>query len=223
MSGDATPRSRRPPRASASRPQTLRRWADDGVVPRARERRLDRRRGRARARSSRGCASAATRSSEIREATRDGRLAFGYIEDLLPPPRRGATRSSEAARGDRARAGADRAHLRARWASPPARWSSISEDDLQLLRYVAAVLAAGFPLVAFLQLVRVYGQALAQIADAEVRLFHLYVHEPLMRDGVPGVEMAEEMEGLRASCCRSPRRSWTTSTSASSRTSSSRT
>ena len=41
-----------------------------------------------------------------------------------------------------------------------------------------------------------YGQALSQIADAEVRLFHLYVHEPLMRDGVPGLEMAEEMEGL---------------------------
>ena len=41
-----------------------------------------------------------------------------------------------------------------------------------------------------------YGQALSQIADAEVRLFHLYVHEPLMREGVPGLEMAEEMEGL---------------------------
>src|SRR5213079_2939237 len=38
--------------------------------------------------------------------------------------------------------------------------------------------------------------AIAQIADAEVRLFHLYVHEPLIRDGVPGLEMAEEMEGL---------------------------
>ena len=72
----------------------------------------------------------------------------------------------------------------------------LSDDDLELLRYVAAVLAAGFPLVALLQLVRVYGQALAQIADAEVRLFHLYVHEPLMRDGVPGLQMAEEMEGL---------------------------
>ena len=67
---------------------------------------------------------------------------------------------------------------------------------MQLLRYAAAVLAAGLPLVAFLQLVRVYGQAMSQIADAEVRLFHLYVHEPLMRDGVPGWEMAEEMEGL---------------------------
>ena len=51
-------------------------------------------------------------------------------------------------------------------------------------------------LVALLQLVRVYGQAVARIADAEVRLFHLYVHEPLMRDGVPGLEMAEEMQDL---------------------------
>jgi adenylate cyclase len=74
--------------------------------------------------------------------------------------------------------------------------SRLSQDDLQFLRYASAVLAAGFPLVAFLQLVRVYGQALAQISDAEVRLFHLYVHEPLMRDGIDGMEIADEMEGL---------------------------
>jgi len=42
----------------------------------------------------------------------------------------------------------------------------------------------------------VYGQALSHIADAETRLFHLYVHEPLMRDGIPGLEMSEEMEHL---------------------------
>jgi adenylate cyclase len=60
------------------------------------------------------------------------------------------------------------------------------------------VLAAGLPLEAFLQLVRVYGQALARIADAEVKLFHLYVHEPLMRDGVGGLEVAEAMAGLAA-------------------------
>ena len=63
---------------------------------------------------------------------------------------------------------------------------------------MAAVLSAGFPLVAFLQLVRVYGQALARIADAEVKLFHLFVHEPLIRDGQGGLEIAEEMEGLAA-------------------------
>ena len=72
----------------------------------------------------------------------------------------------------------------------------MTDEDVQALQYAASVLSAGFPLVAFLQLARVYGQALAQIADAEVRLFHIYVHEPLMREGVPGIEMAEEMEHL---------------------------
>jgi adenylate cyclase len=42
----------------------------------------------------------------------------------------------------------------------------------------------------------VYGQALARIADAEVKLFHLYVHEPLIHEGVDHLEMAEEMQGL---------------------------
>jgi adenylate cyclase len=72
----------------------------------------------------------------------------------------------------------------------------VSDEDLQMLKYAAAVLDAGLPLPAFLQLMRVYGQAVAQIADAEVRLIHLYVHEPLMRADVPSVEIADEMEGL---------------------------
>ena len=73
---------------------------------------------------------------------------------------------------------------------------SFTDEDVQALQYAASVLSSGFPLVAFLQIARVYGQALAQIADAEVRLFHIYVHEPLIREGVPGVQMAEEMEHL---------------------------
>ena len=72
----------------------------------------------------------------------------------------------------------------------------VSDEDLEIMRYAAAMLSAGLPAGAYLQIMRVYGQALAQIADAEVRLFHLYVHEPLMREGVPGVEIGEEMEDL---------------------------
>ena len=74
----------------------------------------------------------------------------------------------------------------------------LDPDDVAALRHCARVLAAGFPLVAFLQLVRVYVQSLRRIADAEVRLFHLYVHEPLIRDAVPELEMAEEMGELAA-------------------------
>ena len=63
---------------------------------------------------------------------------------------------------------------------------------------MAAVLDAGFPLVAFLQVLHVYGQALRQIADAEARLFRIYVHEPLIKDGVPSTQMSEEMGELIA-------------------------
>src|SRR3954453_3650069 len=132
--------------------------------------------------------------ASIRRAAETGRLAFGYIEDLFPADE-GEHTFEDAAR----ETGLEPAIIERIWQAvgfPSGDRASISDDDLQLLRYIAAVLAAGFPLVAFLQLVRVYGQALAQMADAEVRLFHLYVHEALMRDGVDGLEMAEEMEGL---------------------------
>ena len=91
---------------------------------------------------------------------------------------------------------------------------SITEDELQLLRYAAAVLAAGLPLVARLQLVRVYGQAMVQVADAEVRLFHLYVHEPLMRVATAFGDLAgyTRLTEERASC-----RPWTRSSASSSR------
>ncbi|MGI8513200.1 MAG: adenylate/guanylate cyclase domain-containing protein [Solirubrobacteraceae bacterium] len=173
-------------------PAKLRRWAAQGVIPQydgewtpaaiAHARIVSRLRDRGHT------------LADIKRAGETGRLAFGYIEDLFPPAGGGYT-LEEAAR----ETGLEAALIERIYTTVGFNAQSVerlSEDDLQLLRYVAAVLAAGFPLVAFLQLLRVYGQALAQLADAEVRLFHLYVHEPLMRDGVPGLEMAEEMEGL---------------------------
>ncbi|MEA2480456.1 MAG: adenylate cyclase [Thermoleophilaceae bacterium] len=131
---------------------------------------------------------------EIREAAQEGRLAFGFLEDLFPQDR-GRLSVSELAE----RTGLEPALIERIWSSvgfPIGELEDLTDDDAEALRYIASVLDAGFPLVAFLQLVRVYGQAMAQIADAEVRLFHIYVHEPLMRDGVPGLQMAEEMENL---------------------------
>ena len=80
--------------------------------------------------------------------------------------------------------------------TPTALEGTLTEQDVEAMRRIAAVLEAGFPLVALLQLVRVYAQSIRKIAEAEVRLFHLYVHEPLIRQGVDALEMAEEMEGL---------------------------
>jgi adenylate cyclase len=130
----------------------------------------------------------------IKEAGASGRLATGFVEDLLPTQAGNYTLDQAAEETGLEPALIERV-MAGLGASLP-NIEHLTDDDLQLLRYVAAVLAAGFPLVALLQIARVYGQALAQVADAEVRLFHIYVHEPLMRDGVPGVEMAEEMEGL---------------------------
>jgi adenylate cyclase len=179
-------------RAVGVSPGTLRRWVSAGVLPQyaddwtpaalAQARIVHRLRTRGHG------------LVEIREATESGRLAFGYIEELMPPPESKYTIEEAAELAGLEPELVRRIHATMGFSSQ--QLQRISEDDLQMLRYVAAVLAAGLPLVAFLQLMRVYGQAISQIADAEVRLFHLYVHEPLMRDGVPGLEMAEEMEGL---------------------------
>src|SRR3954451_8926758 len=172
-------------------PDTLRRWAQAGVLD------VDGVWTPAQVSQARIVARMRERGhslKEIRKATEEGRLAFGYVEELLASPSQLFT-VEEAAK----ETGLEPALIERMLTTMGLSSNSLdqlTEDDLQLLRYAAAVLAAGFPLVAFLQLIRVYGLALAKIADAEVRLFHLYVHEPLMRDGVPGLEMAEEMEDL---------------------------
>jgi adenylate cyclase len=131
---------------------------------------------------------------DIKRASDTGQLAIGPIENLL----RGAeARHSlrEAARVSGLDAGLIE-RIYTMMGLGAVSLQGLTDEDMQMIEYAASVLAAGFPLPAFLQLMRVYGQVIAQIADAEVRLIHLYVHEPLMRAGVPSVEIAEEMEGL---------------------------
>src|SRR3954471_23499016 len=175
-------------------PATLKRWATSGVIPE-----VDGDGGWTPAATAHARIVARLRErghslGEIREAAAEGRLAYGFVEDLFPAPE---SRHSldEAAR----ETGLEPALVKRIWTTiglPRRDVESFSDEDVQALHYVASVLEAGFPLVAFLQLTRVYGQTLSQIADAETRLFHIYVHEPLMREGVPALEMAEEMADL---------------------------
>ncbi|HEY2770141.1 MAG TPA: adenylate cyclase regulatory domain-containing protein [Solirubrobacteraceae bacterium] len=173
-------------------PATLRRWARSGVIPQYDGEWTPGAVGHARivARMrERGHSLQA-----IRRATEQGRLAFGYVEELFPD-KSGSYTLQQASRVTGLEPGlVQRVVMTLGMSAGQA--DALTEDDVQLLRYVAAVLAAGLPLVAMLQLVRVYGQAMAQVADAEVRLFHLYVHEPLMRSGATGIEMADQMLGL---------------------------
>ena len=175
-------------------PATLKRWAESGVIPNVNGSRTWSPAAVSHARIVARMRERGHSLEHIREAGRQGRLAYGFIEGLFADEQPPRTLDDVAEL-----TGLEPALIERFWAGiglPAAGLERMSEDDTRVVEYVASVLAAGFPLVAFLQLCRVYGQALSQIADAEVRLFHLYVHEPLMREGVPGLEMAEEMEGL---------------------------
>jgi adenylate cyclase len=176
-------------------PSTLKRWADSGVIPEVDGGGEWTAAAVAHARIVARLRSRGHRLDQIREAGHQGRLAYGYIESLFGDDEAAERSLSDVA----AETNLEEALIERFWNSiglAPAALDTITDEDLEALRYVESVLDAGFPLVAFLQLCRVYGQSLSQIADAEVRLFHLYVHEPLMREGVPGLQMAEEMEGL---------------------------
>ena len=180
-------------RISGVSPSTLKRWAAARVIPV--------RRGRwttAAAAQARVVARMRERGhslDELRTAVRDGRLAFGYVEDLIPGARERTIGRAEAA----ARTGLEEElieRVMTLLGTPTALEGTLNEQDVDAINSMSAVLGAGFPLVALLQLVRVYAQSIRKIAEAEVRLFHLYVHEPLIRQGVGALEMAEEMEGL---------------------------
>jgi len=173
-------------------PATLKRWAEEKVVPV--------RRGRwtaAAAAQARVVARMRERGhslEDLKRAGREGRLAFGFTEELFPKPEEQSTVAQVFRETGLEPELIER--ILAILGTPLERERLLNPHDVQALRHCARVLAAGFPLVAFLQLVRVYAQSLRRIADAEVRLFHLYVHEPLIRDGVPELEMAEEMGEL---------------------------
>lgn len=131
---------------------------------------------------------------ELRRAGREGRLAFGFVEDLLPGAEEQATVAEVARETGLEPELIER--ILAILGTPLGRERLLNPEDVKALRHCARVLAAGFPLVAFLQIVRVYVQSLRRIAETEVRLFHLYVHEPMIRDAVPELEIAEEMGEL---------------------------
>jgi adenylate cyclase len=171
---------------------TLKRWVGAGVIPVENGRWT-----RAAAAHARVVARMRERGhslEELRDAVGQGRLAFGYIEELLPG-REGALTPAEAAK----RTGLEEElieRIMALLGTPAALEGVVNERDLEAMERIAAVLEAGFPLVAVLQLIRVYAQSIRKIAEAEVRLFHQYVHEPMIREGLDALRMAEEMESL---------------------------
>jgi adenylate cyclase len=65
------------------------------------------------------------------------------------------------------------------------------DEDVEMLRALATAVDVGMPEAAVLQMVRVYADSLRRVAEAEVRLFHFYVHERLRAEGLVGKELDE--------------------------------
>jgi adenylate cyclase len=179
-------------RRSGVSESTLKRWAAQRVIPLPGGRWTE-----AAAAQARVVARMRARGhslKDVRRAVRDGRLAFGSAEELLSIPERAHGRRDAAELVGMDDELVER--MMALLGTPVANADRLTEDDVEALRTLKRILDSGFPLVALLQLIRVYAQSMRRIAEAEVRLFHLYVHEPMIAEGVPPLEMAEDMGGL---------------------------
>jgi adenylate cyclase len=174
-------------------PGTVRRWVQEGLIPQY---------------NGGGWSAPAARQvgivarlrergyalEQIREASDNGRLALGDVEDYLSGSEgRHTLRQAARATGISPEL-IERIFVALGLSAMSVQ--AISDEDLEMLKYVAAVLEAGMPEVAFIQIARVYGQALAQIAETEVRLVRMYIHEPLMREGMSGLQIGEQMDGI---------------------------
>ncbi|HEX3802075.1 MAG TPA: MerR family transcriptional regulator [Solirubrobacteraceae bacterium] len=173
---------------------TLRRWVREGVVPEYDGAWTPAAVGKARLVArlrERGYTLA-----HIKRATDEGRLAFGRIVELFGSNGETYTRAEAVYLTGLDAETVDRVAMMLGIGSE----QPLDEVAFQVLNYVGAAIKAGLPREAMMQIARVYLQAISSIADAEVRLVHLYLHEPLMRAGGSADEMARAMlnvaEGL---------------------------
>src|SRR5262250_2966167 len=73
----------------------------------------------------------------------------------------------------------------------------LDQHDVRMLREAKTALEAGLPEAALVQLVRAYADAQTRVAEAEVHLFHFYVHEALRAAGLSGSELLRRRQSVR--------------------------
>jgi adenylate cyclase len=173
--------------AVGERPETLRDWVDQGVVP---EYAGDWTRAAiGKARLVKRILERGYTLEQVREATDQGRLLSGQLVELF-----GVGDETYSQAGVAKELGLDPSVVdRVAAMLGVGQGQDLGEPDRHLLRYIAKAMEVGLPLDAILQLTRVYVRAISQVADAEVRLVHLYVHEPLMRSGASAEALGQEM------------------------------
>jgi adenylate cyclase len=124
--------------------------------------------------------------AEIREGTLDV-----FLGELLFDTK---TYTVEAAAE---RAGLDASQLRALLAAlGMGETRGMSEANLEVLGVVRLALSTGLPFEGILETARVFGDSMRRLADAEVRLLHVHMHERLIASGVPEREVNDQMFGV---------------------------
>jgi adenylate cyclase len=128
---------------------------------------------------------------QLQEAVDQGRIV-GYGDELVAEMvgERFTLKQAAKASGLKAEVIAE---LIAATGLPSGALDDLGSEDVEIFKHFATAIESGFPRDALLQTVRVYGQAASKIADAEVRLVHLHVHEPLLRKGVSSEQITDQM------------------------------
>jgi adenylate cyclase len=75
-------------------------------------------------------------------------------------------------------------------------WTNLRDSDVELLDVIRVARDAGLPWEAILGMTRVLGDSLRRIAETEIRLVHVYVHEALMAAGASETEVEELVLGI---------------------------
>ena len=128
---------------------------------------------------------------QLQEAVDQGRIV-GYGDELVAEIVGERFTLKQAAKASGLKADVI-AELIAATGLPSGALDDLGSEDVEIFKHFATAIESGFPRDALLQTVRVYGQAASKIADAEVRLVHLHVHEPLLRKGVSSEQITDQM------------------------------
>ena len=72
----------------------------------------------------------------------------------------------------------------------------VRESDVEILEVLRVARDAGLPWEAILGFTRVLGDSLRRIADSEIRLVHVYIHERLMAAGASEEEVERLIDGI---------------------------
>jgi adenylate cyclase len=123
-------------------------------------------------------------------AVREGRIETMYGNQLFEAG------ASIALDEGAAQAGLEPDQLRQLLAALGFQWQYLRESDLGIFEVLRAARDAGLPWEAILGVTRTLGDSLRRIADAEIRLVHVYIHERLRAEGASEEEVQQLIFGI---------------------------